>query len=146
MRRQPPSEETCHERRAPVQPFSRKVSSAAGSPLTFVAAVALVLVWAGTGPMFHYSETWQLVINTGTTIITFLMVFLIQNSQNRDSQAMQLKLDEIILAISQADNEMIDIEDLDQRALDALRKRYGQIVATAEKRFADQQDERKAES
>ena len=122
--------------------FSRAVSKAAGSPLTFVAAVALVLVWAATGPLFHFSETWQLVINTGTTIITFLMVFLIQNSQNRDSQAMQLKLDEIILAISQADNEMIDIEDLDQHALDALRKRYGQIVATAEKRFADRQDAR----
>jgi low affinity Fe/Cu permease len=122
--------------------FSRAVSKAAGSPLTFVAAMALVVVWAATGPMFHYSETWQLVINTGTTIITFLMVFLIQNSQNRDSQAMQLKLDEIILAMSQADNEMIDIENLGAQALEVLRRRYARIVASAEKRLADHQDAR----
>ena len=117
--------------------FSRHVSKAAGTSSTFVVAMLMVIAWAATGPAFHYSETWQLVINTGTTIITFLMVFLIQNSQNRDSQAMQLKLDEIILAMSRARNEMIDIEELDQRTLEMLRHRYAQIVATTERRKAE---------
>lgn len=117
--------------------FSRSVSRAAGSPTTFVVALALVLAWAVTGRAFHFSEAWQLVINTGTTIITFLMVFLIQNSQNRDSDAMHLKLDEIILAITHADNGMINIEELDQRTLDALRHHYRQIVDSAERRIAE---------
>jgi low affinity Fe/Cu permease len=83
-----------------------KTSTAAGQPLTFVIAVATIIVWAITGPMFHYSDTWQLVINTGTTIVTFLMVFLIQNSQNRDGAAMQAKLDELLRAIDEADREL----------------------------------------
>lgn len=115
--------------------ISRAGSRTAGSPSTFLVAVVMVLLWAVTGPAFGFSETWQLVINTGTTIVTFLMVFLIQNSQNRDSAAMQLKLDEIILAIAQASNEMIAIEDLDQASLESLRKRYAELVATAERRM-----------
>ncbi len=115
--------------------ISRAGSRAAGSPTTFLLAVVMVLAWAVTGPAFGFSETWQLVINTGTTIVTFLMVFLIQNSQNRDSAAMQLKLDEIIHAIAQASNEMIAIEDLDPASLESLRQRYAELVATAERRM-----------
>lgn len=114
--------------------FSRRVSQAAGSPLAFVAAFGCIAAWAATGPFFHYSETWQLVINTGTTVVTFLMVFLIQSSQNRDSEALQLKLNEVIMALSRADNAMIDIEQLDQHALDVLRHRYERILVKAEKR------------
>jgi low affinity Fe/Cu permease len=109
-------------------------AKAAGSPLAFVLAATTVLIWAVSGPLFHFSETWQLVINTGTTIVTFLMVFLIQNAQNRDAEALQLKLDEIIFAISTADNSMIDIEKLDQESLDMLRRKYEHVLTRAEKR------------
>ena len=101
---------------------ANKTSKAAGNPWTFGACVLLVLVWAATGPVFKFSETWQLVINTGTTIITFLMVFLIQNTQNRDSGAIQAKLDDIIL-MSGADNEFIGIEQLTDKELAAFRDR-----------------------
>ncbi len=111
--------------------FSHAISKAVGTPYAFVLAASSVLIWAATGPIFGFSETWQLVINTGTTIVTFLMVFLIQNSQNRDSEALQLKLDEIIFAISAADDSMIDIERLDQDALDALQKRYAAVLGEA---------------
>jgi len=90
----------------------------------FVTALAIVIVWAASGPYFHFSEVWQLVINTGTTIITFLMVFLIQNTQNRDAKALHLKLDELILAVKHARNELIDIERLTDDQLDALSIRY----------------------
>jgi len=113
---------------------SAKIAKAVGSPVAFVLAASTVLVWAFSGPLFGFSETWQLVINTGTTIITFLMVFLIQNAQNRDSEALQLKLDEIIFAMSSADNDMIDIEKLDPKSLDALRRKYEHVIARAEKR------------
>src|ERR1700712_3814162 len=89
--------------------FASYLSTMTGRPATFVMAVALVIVWATTGPFFHYSDTWQLVINTSTTIVTFLMVFLIQNTQNRDTAALQLKVSELILAMSEARNEFVDL-------------------------------------
>ena len=97
------------------------IAAAAGQPTTFLLAVGTVLVWGVTGPMFHYSDTWQLVINTGTTIITFLMVFLIQNSQNRDGAAMQAKLDEILRAVDEARSEFIGIEHLDDTHIEQIR-------------------------
>src|SRR3954462_10815818 len=102
--------------------FESKVAHATGKPITFLLSVGLVVVWAATGPMFHYSDTWQLVINTGTTIITFLMVFLIQSTQNRDGAAIQTKLDELIRA-SAAQNRYIGIEDLSEEELLQLRQR-----------------------
>ena len=102
-----------------------KISTAAGQPMTFITAFAIIIIWAVTGPIFHYSDTWQLFINTGTTIITFLMVFLIQNTQNRDNAAIQAKLDDIIL-MSGADNEFIGIEQLTDKELAAFRDRCAQ--------------------
>ena len=102
------------------------VASFAGQPHAFVIALACVLVWAITGPMFAYSETWQLVINTGTTIVTFLMVFLVQNSQNRDAAAMQAKLDELIRALEAARGEYIGIEHLTDREIQDIRERLEQ--------------------
>ncbi len=99
--------------------FSSAISSWSGKPATFVAAVVLIVIWGVTGPFFGFSETWQLVVNTGTTIITFLMVFVLQNSQNRDGEAVQAKLDELILS-SQAANEFIGIEKLDEKQLRKL--------------------------
>src|SRR3954451_24920300 len=102
--------------------FANKTSDAMGSPWAFIAAVVLILVWAISGPMFGFSEVWQLVINTGTTIITFLMVFVLQNSQNRDGKALQAKLDELILTSKGAQNKFIGIEKLDEEELRELRK------------------------
>ena len=98
-----------------------KTSTAAGAPLTFVIAVSIVVIWAVTGPMFGYSDTWQLVINTGTTIVTFLMVFLIQNSQNRDAAAMQAKLDELLRAVDKAREQFIGIEHLTDQQIELVR-------------------------
>ena len=100
-----------------------------GRPRTFSLAVGLILVWLATGPLFGFSDTWQLVINTGTTIITFLMVFLIQNTQNRDTEAIQIKLDELIRATQGAHNALLDLEELEQDRLDAFRQKY-QALAT----------------
>ena len=100
---------------------SNGVAFAAGRPLTFLLCCLLVLVWAATGPIFHFSDTWQLVINTGTTIITFLMVFLIQNTQNREGAALQAKLDEIIRAIEKAENRFIKLEEKPEDEIEALR-------------------------
>jgi low affinity Fe/Cu permease len=102
--------------------FAERVAHASGKPLTFAICVAVVILWALTGPLFNYSDAWQLVINTGTTIVTFLMVFLIQNTQNRDGAAIQTKLDELIRA-SAAQNKFIGIEHLTEEELDELRKR-----------------------
>ena len=104
--------------------FATAASGYLGSRWAFVSAIAIILIWAGTGPIFKYSDTWQLIINTGTTIVTFLMVFLIQNTQNRDAKAINLKLDELICAIAEAKNQMIDIENLPEAELDALGKTY----------------------
>ena len=98
-----------------------KTSAGAGHPLTFVVAVAIIIVWAATGPLFNYSDTWQLFINTGTTIITFLMVFLIQNSQNRDAAAMQAKLDELLRAVDKAREQFIGIEHLTDDQIELVR-------------------------
>ena len=111
--------------------FSRSISTAAGKPLTFIGAVAVIVVWAASGPIFGFSDTWQLVINTGTTIITFLMVFLIQNTQNRDSSAVQLKLDELICALKEADNKFLDAEDLDEKELEGRREEIAQLAEVA---------------
>jgi low affinity Fe/Cu permease len=97
------------------------ISTAAGQPLTFIVALTVILVWAVTGPIFHFSDTWQLIINTGTTIITFLMVFLIQNSQNRDGGAMEAKLDELLRAVSKAREQFIGIEHLTDQQIELLR-------------------------
>lgn len=102
-----------------------------GRPITFIMAVSLVVMWAISGPIFDYSDTWQLVINTGTTIITFLMVFLIQHTQTADTIAIQLKLDELIRAKKEADNFVIDLEDLDEEALEEIRKKYQAIAIEA---------------
>jgi low affinity Fe/Cu permease len=104
---------------------------AAGKPITFIIAVTILLIWAATGPIFHFSDTWQLVINTGTTIITFLMVFLIQNTQNRDTEALQVKLDELIRAIGNAQNALLDLEELDDEALDMIRNDYLDLAKKA---------------
>ena len=101
--------------------FATKTSTAAGQPLTFVIALTIILVWAVTGPMFGYSDTWQLIINTGTTIVTFLMVFLIQNSQNRDAAAMQAKLDELLRAVDKAREQFIGIEHLTDEQIELVR-------------------------
>lgn len=103
-----------------------------GSSGAFVIALAIVVVWAISGPVFHYSETWQLIINTGTTIITFLMVFLIQKSQNKDSKAVQLKLNELIAANRHTSNRMVDIEDLTEDELNKLREFYSKLSSLAE--------------
>lgn len=112
--------------------FSSVMSFAAGQPLAFILAVVVVIVWSVTGPLFSYSETWQLIINTGTTIVTFLMVFLIQNGQNRDSAAMQAKLDELVRAVRSAREEFIGIEHLTEKEItkirDELEKQVGARV------------------
>jgi low affinity Fe/Cu permease len=110
-----------------------KISQATGSFWTFSIALAVVLAWAATGPIFHYSETWQLVINTGTTIVTFLMVFIIQHAQNKDMRAVQLKLNELIAAVEGASNRLIDVEDLSDRELEHLYARFQTLAKTAQK-------------
>lgn len=113
--------------------YSRFAKSAAhfcGRPRVFTFAVVIIAVWILTGPMFGFSDTWQLVINTGTTIITFLMVFLIQNTQNRDTEAIQVKLDELIRATKGAHNVLLDLEELEEENLDAFKLKY-QALATA---------------
>lgn len=111
--------------------FATAVAELSGKPVTFVMAVALVLVWAASGPVFSFSETWQLVINTGTTIITFLMVFVLQNSQNRDGKALQAKLDELILT-SQAQNKFVGIEKLDEKQLCEMSAKLAQKAECVE--------------
>jgi len=114
-----------------------RVSALVGTPLAFVLAVSSVVVWGLLGPRYVYSNTWQLVINTGTTIITFLMVFLIQNTQNRDARALHLKLDEIIRSLKAAHNDMINIEKLSDEELAALAKKYEAIREEFESRKAE---------
>ena len=112
--------------------ISNKITTWTGSAAAFGTALMIVVIWLITGPIFHYSDTWQLVINTGTTIITFLMVFLIQKSQNKDSKAIQLKLNELVAASTHASNRMVDIEDLTEAELDVLHKYYQTLSDIAE--------------
>lgn len=111
--------------------FAKWTSRITGRPITFVFAFSIIIIWAITGPLFDYSDTWQLVINTGTTIITFLMVFLIQNTQNRDSEAMQIKLDELIRSIKGAQNALLDLEELEEEDLDRVRADYENLAKLA---------------
>jgi low affinity Fe/Cu permease len=111
--------------------FAKAVAHISGRPKTFSIAVAVIAVWLISGPIFGYSDTWQLVINTGTTIITFLMVFLIQNTQNRDTQAIQIKLDELIRATQGAHNALLDMEELEQDSLDEFRSKYRELATLA---------------
>ena len=115
--------------------FARWISAVSGRPRTFTFAVLVIVVWAVTGPIFEFSDTWQLVINTGTTIITFLMVFLIQNTQNRDTEALQIKLDELIRAVKGARNEVLDLEEMDEEQLNAIRKEYLELADHARQRI-----------
>jgi len=112
--------------------FARRTSNVLGSAWAFVLALLVIVVWGITGPTFHYSDTWQLIINTGTTIVTFLMVFLIQNTQNRDAKAVHLKLDEIIRAIKGARNELVDLEELSDEDLKKLEQQFQRIRQKAE--------------
>jgi low affinity Fe/Cu permease len=112
--------------------FSDWATKFTGSSFAFIGATAIVVIWAFSGPVFHYSETWQLVINTGTTIITFLMVFLIQKAQNKDSKAIQIKLNELIAAHEKASNRIVDIEDLSEKELDQLHIYYEKLADFAE--------------
>lgn len=113
--------------------FANVATTFTGSSAAFITATAIVVIWALSGPIFNYSETWQLVINTGTTIITFLMVFLIQKAQNKDGKAIQLKLNELIAAHERASNRMVDIEDLTEKELDQLHKFYVTLAELAKK-------------
>ena len=112
--------------------FATWVSEKAGSSWAFLLALSVIVVWAALGPIFHFSDTWQLVINTGTTIITFLMVFVIQHAQNKDMRAIQLKLNELIAAMEGASNRLIDVEDLGDPELETLYRRFCKLARTAE--------------
>jgi low affinity Fe/Cu permease len=107
--------------------FSRNTAWVVGSAWAFIVAITVVIAWAATGAMFHFSDTWQLIINTGTTIVTFLMVFVIQNTQNRDGKAIQLKLDELIRALKGARNKLVDLEDLSDEELKKLQKEFERL-------------------
>jgi low affinity Fe/Cu permease len=111
--------------------FAKWTARAAGHPTAFAFAVSIIFVWGVVGPIFGFSDTWQLIINTGTTIVTFLMVFLIQNTQNRDSEAIQVKLDELIRAVEGAHNALLDLEELDEEELDRIRASYEKLAEDA---------------
>jgi low affinity Fe/Cu permease len=116
--------------------FANAAARATGKPLTFALAVAVVVAWAASGPLFGFSDTWQLVVNTGTTIVTFLMVFLIQNTQNRDSEAMHIKMDELIRVFEGAHNALLDLEELEDAELDRVRERYRRLASKARAELA----------
>jgi low affinity Fe/Cu permease len=117
--------------------FAQVLSKWAGSPKTFLAAIVIICIWAASGPLFHFNDTWQLIINTSTTIITFLMVFLIQNTQNRDTDMLHLKIDELLRATTDAQNALLSLDNLDQHELHELRRKYkalgtGEVVKDPE--------------
>jgi low affinity Fe/Cu permease len=114
-----------------LEALARTITRFAGSTMGFALALGTIVVWGGIGPLFHFSDTWQLAINTGTTIVTFLMVFLIQRSQNKDSLALQLKLNEIVAALDGASNRLVNIEDLTEGELDVLHRHYGRLATMA---------------
>jgi low affinity Fe/Cu permease len=111
--------------------FTHAAARITGRPIATVLAFGVLVIWAMTGPIFHYSNTWQLVINTGTSLVTFLMVFLIQSSQNRDTEALQIKLDELIRALEPADNALLNLEELEEQDLDELRDKYQALAEKA---------------
>ena len=111
--------------------FAKRTAHLSGKPVTFLCAAGIIVAWAVSGPIFDFNDTWQLVINTGTTIVTFLMVFLIQNTQNRDSEAVQVKLDELIRALEGADNALLDLEELEDEELDRMRADYEKLAQQA---------------
>ncbi|MGH8163149.1 MAG: low affinity iron permease family protein [Rhodanobacteraceae bacterium] len=111
--------------------FSKFVSHLTGKPFTFIAAVVLIVGWGVTGPLFHYSDTWQLIINTSTTIITFLMVFIIQSTQNRDTAALQIKIDELIRTNKEAKDILLDLEEIEEKDLEQIRQEYLKIAQAA---------------
>ena len=117
--------------------FAKHVARITGRPVVFSMAVGVIAVWIVTGPIFQFSDTWQLVINTATTIVTFLMVFLIQNTQNRDTAAIQLKLDELIRATQGAHNALLDLEEIEEEHLEEFRTRYLRLAAEARKKLAE---------
>jgi low affinity Fe/Cu permease len=127
-----------------------RVSNTVGSPASFFLAIFVILAWGLTGPLFHYSDTWQLVINTGTTIITFLMVFLIQNTQNRDARVLHLKLDELIRASSNARNSLVDLEELSDAEIEKLEKEFrdlhGHILVVKEKKLLGAEERKKVKA
>jgi low affinity Fe/Cu permease len=123
--------EFCMKNTAIYSQFAKATSRFCGKPIVFVMAVATIALWIITGPLFKFSDTWQLVINTATTIITFLMVFLIQSTQNRDTQAIQIKLDELIRATQGAHNALLDLEELEEDQLDAFRAKYEALASEA---------------
>ena len=114
--------------------FAKKIAHLSGRPVTFALAGAIIVMWGISGPLFGFSDTWQLVINTGTTIVTFLMVFLIQNTQNRDTAAIQVKLDELI-RVTHGHNALMDLEELDENELEAFRHKYEKMAAAARKKI-----------
>jgi len=116
--------------------FANRAAGATGHPMAFGLAVLTIVVWGVTGPVFGYSDTWQLVINTGTTIVTFLMVFLIQNAQNRDGKALQIKLDELIRAVEGAHNALLDLEQLSDEDIEKARRKYCALASEARRKVA----------
>jgi low affinity Fe/Cu permease len=124
--------------------FARKTSMWCGKPVVFLAAVLIVVVWAITGPLFGFSDTWQLVINTGTTIVTFLMVFLIQNTQNRDSLAVQVKLADLIIAVEGAHNKLANAEELSEEDLEKLHEQYRKQASVAAEELESRRDRQKS--
>ena len=117
--------------------FAKWASRFTGHPIAFGLAVGTIVIWGATGPLFGFSDTWQLVINTGTTIVTFLMVFLIQNTQNRDMAATQIKLDELIRAVQGAHNALLDLEELEEEDLEKIRARYEQLAKSARRQLRE---------
>ena len=121
--------------------IAKATSRATGRPLTFLLALSVIVVWAITGPLFHFSDTWQLVINTGTTVVTFLMVFLIQNTQNRESQALHVKLDELIRAVSGASNSLIDLDELTDEELTRIQQHYASLAKKSKDELRELKDD-----
>jgi len=117
--------------------FSHRVAEAVGTPFSFLLAALVILVWLASGPIFHFSDTWQLIINTGTTIVTFLMVFLIQNSQNRDSKAVHLKLNELLRAVKGARTELVELENLTDEELEILQAEFHQLHRHISKKISE---------
>ena len=126
--------------------FAKKTARAAGQPVIFALAGGVVVLWLIAGPLFGFSDTWQLIINTGTTIVTFLMVFLIQNTQNRDSEAMHIKLDELIRAVEGAHNGLLNLEDLGEKELDRIRADYIKLAEAARQTLLNKEDKNPRDS